>query len=102
MTSIFMKPLLSPGSHPIQRKVMITGPAMQNVTAADRFESSVTPMQYPAPRTAERSVFSGLECFATLRLFNFRTTFTGFFLQFAFQIGNIFFKTDDPLSGHDG
>jgi hypothetical protein len=25
-----------------------------------------------------------------------------FFLQFALQIGNIFFKTDDPLSGHDG
>jgi hypothetical protein len=25
-----------------------------------------------------------------------------FVLQFAFQIGNIFFKTDDPLSGHDG
>jgi len=24
-----------------------------------------------------------------------------FFLQFAFQIGNIFFKTD-ALSGHDG
>jgi|HubBroStandDraft_6_1064221.scaffolds.fasta_scaffold2099717_1 hypothetical protein len=81
---------------------MITGPAVQDVTAPDRFESSVVPMQYPAPRAPERSVFSGLECFATLRLFNFRSTFAGFFLQFALQIGNIFFKTDDPLSGHDG
>ena len=81
---------------------MITGPAVQDVTAANRFESSVTPMQYPAPRAAERSVFSGLECFATLRLFNFRSTFAVFFVQFAFQIDNIFFETIDPLSGQDG
>ena len=74
---------------------MITGPAVQDVTAPDRFESSVVPTQYPAPRTPERSVFSGLECFATLRLFNFRSTFAGFFLQFALQIGNIFFKIDE-------
>ena len=80
---------------------MITGPALQNVTAADRFESSVTPMQYPAPRAAERFVFSDLECFCDASVFNFGSTFAGFFLQFAFHIGNIFFKTDDPPSGHD-
>ena len=81
---------------------MITGPAVQDVTAPDRFESSVVPMHYPAPLAPERSVFSGIDCFASLRLFNFRSTFAGFFLQLALQIGNIFFKTDDPLSGHDG
>jgi hypothetical protein len=78
---------------------MITGPAVQDVAAPDRFESSVVPMQYPAPRAPERSVFSGLECFATLRLFNFRSTIAGFFLQFALQIRNIFFKTDRSAVG---
>jgi len=33
--------------------------------------------------------------------FQFQQYVAGFFLQFAFQIGNIFFKTDDPPSGHD-
>jgi hypothetical protein len=80
---------------------MIAGPAMEDVTAPDRFESSLAPMQHPAPRAAKRSVFSGLERFTTLRLFNFRSTFAGLFLQFTFQVCDIFFKTDDPLLGHD-
>jgi hypothetical protein len=60
------------------------------------------PCSYPAPRAAERSVFSDLECIAALRLSISVARSLFFFLQFAFQIGNIFFKTDDPLSGHDG
>ena len=75
---------------------------MKDVTAPDRFESSITPKQHPTPRAAKRSVFSGLECFATLRLSNFRSTFACFFLQLSLQISNILFKTDDTLSGHDG
>jgi len=74
---------------------------MQDVTAPDRFESSVAAMQHPAPRAAKRFVFSGLEGFTTLRLFKFCCTFAGLFLQFTFQVCDIFFKTDDPLSGHD-
>src|ERR1700691_5424352 len=83
------------------KKIMIAGPAMQDVTAPDRLESSVAPTQHPAPRAAKRFVFSGLEGFTTLRLFNFRSTFAGLFLQLAFQICDISFKTDDPLFGHD-
>jgi hypothetical protein len=72
---------------------------MQDVTASNRFESSIATMHHPAPRAAKRSVFSGLERFTTLRLFNFRGTFADLFLQFKFQVSNIFFKTDDPLLG---
>jgi hypothetical protein len=69
---------------------MITSPAVEDVAVSDRLKRSVVSMQYPAPRAPQRPVFSGLEYFATLRLFNFRTTFAGFFLQFDLQIGNIF------------
>ena len=83
-------------------KGMITGPAAQDVTVSDRLKRSRCFMENPTPRASDRAVFSGLKNFATLRFFNFRSTFAGFFLQFDLQIGNIFFKIDDPLLRHVG
>jgi hypothetical protein len=62
------------------KKIMIAGPAMQDFTASDWFESCVATMQHPAPRAAKRSASSRLEGFTTLRLFNFCRTFADLLL----------------------
>jgi hypothetical protein len=62
---------------------------VQDVAAADRFETSVTPKQCPAPRAAERSFSLTLNA---LRRFDFSIS----------VVRSLFLKTDDPLSGHDG
>jgi hypothetical protein len=81
---------------------MITGAAVEDVAVSDGLKRFVVAMQYPAPGAPQSSVFTDLEYLATFPLFNFRSTLAGFFLQFDLQIGDIFFKTNDPLLGHDG
>jgi hypothetical protein len=61
---------------------MIAGYAAQYFTIADGFERSFVSMQHPAPRAPDHAVFPSPEYFAPLRLFNFRNTFAGFYLQF--------------------
>jgi hypothetical protein len=94
-----MKPLLPPVSHPIQRK----GYDYRSSHAECHCCRSVREFRYSHAVSSTKG--SGAFRFLWPCMLRDASAFQFpplvFFLQFAFQIGNIFFKTD-ALSGHDG